>query len=329
MGWDVPYTINGAKHSAAVFRKQAQRPATDQTGVARPGDLKVVPLPSAADGFRILEGGLSLRSRFPGRGRESYGVENSDGAIDITGVEGTGSSPRRDAIVVEVLDPNYLPIEHADVSPQNYMAVEVVQNVPTAKDITGVPGFENRTAYVLAFIEWPAGQTSIQESYLKDARRVALPRTERVWRPVNLSALQRLSSTTAYPAGGQTWPSEFTGEVGKIHCPDWATHARIRMDWGSVRFVLACMGSLWVQLGQNVHPDVKRTQSMSFDGATESREGLFVVDTLAIPESMRGSDQWFFPRANLAAAISNSAQQPYVNTSSGIVLDVEFFQEAV
>lgn len=335
------YALDGTVIPGAGLRRQLQDSAGEGSGVVRAGDLKVTQMDVPGAGVKIASGSVLVQSRAPGvRELETYGVPLYEAqnylGDDGAGIPGTGSSVpsggRRDMLFVEILDPDlptwYTP--QANWAEGASTKLSIVQNVPaTARTMDDVPALANVTGYAVAKITYPASTTTVTNAMIEDLRNVQSPKSVRVWRPVNLSELQRLSSTAAYPTGGQTWPTEFTGEAGKLSIPKWATHARIRMDWGSVRFLAAAAGLMWVQVGQNVHPDVKRTQMMSFDAAASSRESLFVVDTIAIPASMRGTDQWFYPRANLSAAIATESQRPYVNTSSGLVLDVEFFQNAV
>lgn len=333
----VPYAMDGTTIPGEGLRRQSQRDAGAGSGVARPGDLKVTQMNTPGTGVRIAAGDDIIQCRAPGRDRESYSTPNfsaQDWMGDAgTGIPGTGSgSGRRDMIIHEILDPSlprhYTPQEQWPAGA--YSKISVVPGVAaSAKTVADVPALNDVTCYELTAINWPAATATITNAMLEDLRVVHTPFSARAWRTLNLSVLQRLSATTAYPTGGQTWPSEFTGEVGKIKIPERATHARIRMDWGSVRFIIATQGLLWVQVGQNTHPDVQRTRAMSFDAAATSREGLFIADTIPIPASMRGTEQWFFPRGNLSAAISADTQRPYVNTSSGIVLDVEFFEDTV
>ena len=52
------------------------------------------------------------------------------------------------------------------------------------------------------------------------------------------------------------------------------------------------------------------------------------AQTVAIPVSMRGTKQWFYPRARLKSA-QGANLRPFVDTGSAVVLDVEFFNQPV
>ncbi|MBK0418272.1 hypothetical protein JD276_04405 [Leucobacter sp. CSA1] len=295
MAWLVPYVINGAQHTASLFRRQAQRPATDTSGVARPDDLKVTQLPQAEAGVRIMPGGLTIQSRFPNRDRESYGVENADGAVDITGLTGTTSAARRDAVIVQVLDPNYMAITHEAAALENYTRVTVVQDVSTsAKQIGDIPSMNGVTGYVLAFIDWPANQTVVQGSYIKDARKLASPkRTD--------------GTTIAYPTGATTtgrripngptaygdWPLE-GNERPLVEIPTWATYilvtAIVEGAWyaGGSNTTANTVGATRVALGGQYSENGILVKGQDDRG---DRHGFAIIGRVAIPEAMRGTTQ--------------------------------------
>lgn len=334
--------IDGTVIPGAELRRNTQRDAGEGSGVARPGDLKITQMDTPGAGVKIAVGDALIQSRAPGAGRETYGVplvtsQNYVGDAG-SGLPGTGSSVpvdgyRRDMFFLEVLDPGlptfYTP--QAEWPAGQSVKLSVIQNVgPTARRIEDVPALANVTGLALAAAKYPPSTATVTDAMLEDLREVHSPRSKRVLRAVNLSAVQRLSTTAAYPTGGTTFPAEFTGEAGKIRVPLWATRVRVVMTWGSVRFAgtSTAAGLMWVQMGQNVHPDVRRTNAGSFDANPGSRDTWIVADTIDVPESMRGTDEWFFPRANLEASQSVE-NQPFINTTSSLVLDVEFFGDAV
>lgn len=335
MGFITPYVINGAAHSAALFRRQAQRPASDQAGVSRPGDLLVAPLNVPADGFRVAVGGASIPSRYAGRDRESYGVENSESEIVVTGVTGTGSQGgRRDAVVVEVLDPNYTDITHAEAEPLNYTRIRVVQGVPAgARTVADIPALDGVTAYVLAFIEWPASTGTITAAMIKDARVLANP----LYKPVKVSfalsgdAVEAVTSTSGYPAGGQTWPLQ--AEVAEqllIDIPEWATHVAAGVKFYGVLYPGGdAWGAVWLRIGANTGVYIS-SQDSQWDAdktADRTRATLGFADTIAIPASMRGTRQQFRPRAlRLGGTNATTARLDRV---SSIEMDLMFLQRAV
>lgn len=338
MGFITPYVINGAAHSAALFRRQAQRPASDQAGVSRPGDLRVSPLNVPADGFRVAVGGASIPSRYPGRERESYGVENADTEITVTGVVGTGSqATRRDAIIVEVLDPNYTAITHEDAAPLNYTQVRVVQNVATsARTIADIATLDGVTGYVLAFIEWPASTGTITASMISDARSLSRPQEKTVVRGINLSTTQTVTATSAFPSGGQTFPAEAEadGELD-ILIPDFAVEMTVLQSWNQVVYPGKgnAYGDMWLQIGSTNDPTNIKTDATrwSADDSTIADRGTVAHSvTLRVPENLRGRRVRFYPRANrvFPTGTGSNDKSIYADTKSGWQMTVVFREVA-
>lgn len=347
MAWLVPYVINGAAHSAALFRRQAQRPATDQVGVSRPGDLKVSQLSAAATGFRIAQGGLSLPSRFPGRGRESYGVENGDAVIDVNDVAGTGSSARRDAIVVEILDPNYRPVTHEVAALTNYMEVHVVQGVGAgAKTIDDIATFNNRTAYVLAFINWPESTTAITNAMIQDARSLANPkRSEALYARPRIgadetSAQQFLTGKDSnggeYFPGGAGSPNTFQVDV-----PEWATRMVIDASWMTVMLKGNPYGSHWIEFGDEYKPHTWpnqrqyefATQQFGFnapDSTDIKSTNFLLMDEVPVPAKLRGKRVTFaFKASRRDETQINASNQVSMLWNSGLGCRITFAEAAV
>lgn len=349
MTWLVPYVINGAAHSAALFRRQAQRPSNDQTGVARPADLKVMPLPSAGPGFRIAQGGLSIVSRFPGRDRESYGVENGDSVLTVDGVNGTGSAARRDAVVVEVIDPNYLTSEwtHDTAAPLNYMKVHVVEGVDVAaKDIDGLGAtWRDRTAYVLAFINWPANQTSVQASYIEDARQLANPlRSEETFARPRIAADEvnnRQFLTVKESSGGEVFPGgPGSPNQFQIDVPIWATRMIVDPRWMTVLMKGNPWGYYWLEWGTEYRPNTwPNKQSYEFasqkfgfhapNTADTKGTNLLLMEDVPVDEKLRGKRVTFaFKASRRDESQINSTHQVWMEADSGLGCRITFTQSA-
>lgn len=313
MAWLTPYTINGAAHSAALFRRQAQRPASDQVGVSRPGDLKVRALSVPGQGFRVAVGGASIPSRYSGRARESYGVENGDSQITVEGVNGTGSaSTRRDLVVVEVLDHNHMGITWEEAEALNFMRVRIVEGVGASvtriEQLTSTQ-YQTMTGYAIAAINWPKSTGTVTDDMIEDLREVAQPREKTVVRAFGVSgSSERLTNNTIWP-GGTTWPDATRAEANfGIEIPEWATQVLIIMTVSGVQMNNVdtsggdASGWFWVQLGTNTNPDVRRTEATRWDAdkkAATHRTIFRTADTISVPAAFRGTTQRFFPRGNV------------------------------
>ncbi|MCW2287045.1 hypothetical protein EDF60_1696 [Leucobacter luti] len=347
--FEVPWAVDKAKHSARLFRRQAQKETGEGTGVDRPGDLKVLPLNTPGAGFRVVPGGAMVQSRdTSASARESYGPILTREKT-MLGVPGTGSGAgRRDLVILEITDPEMESVEYPPptdpigeggwLDGDNFTKITVIQDVDAMVPAAQRPvrsleqlttgDYAHVTGVTLAAITWPASTGTITAGMLEDLRKVHNPKSQRALRTVNLSDVQRLSASSVYP-GGQTFPAEFGDDPAQVlEVPVWATGVRVSMRWTGVKYPASstAKGKYWVQLGQTSNPDVRRSGMGAFDTTQDVWE---LGATLSVPASMQGTQQRIFPRATLDVAIPTTNLQPYVNTTTSMVLDVEFFSDAV
>lgn len=336
-----PYAMDGTVIPGAGLRRQLNRETGGGSGVAQSGDLKITQLDTPGAGVKIAAGDDLVQCRAPGRERETYGVplftsQNYMGDSGV-GLPGTGSSGgRRDMIIHEILDPD-LPRHYTPVEDWPAGAVSKLSVVPgvssTARRVSDVPELNEVTCYALAAINYPASTSTVTDAMVEDLRDIMKPDSWRVFRTVDLSAAQKLSSTTAFPAGGQAFPLELEAADRNIDIPIWATHANVLLILGSVRMPAGsnAAGTYWVQIGGNAHPDAVRSTQGAFQGdgqSNDSRETWMNAGKMSIPASMRGTRQGFFPKARLSSA-QVEAMRPELNTTSSVLLDVEFLQEPI
>lgn len=345
MAFDVPYVINGSKHSARLFRRQYQNSSGEGSGVTRAGDLRVEPLNVPGPGFRVAPGGATVQSRDTfASSRESYGPVN-DQEIVVTGVPGTGSGEtRRDLVILEITDPQMESVTYPEpTTPEgwqdgdNFCRITIIQDVdslvPAAErpvrslDQITTGAYANVSGVALAAITYPASTSTITASMVEDLRKVQSPKRDIHTRNYELTSGQEsaITATSAYPAGA-TWPShaEVDDAWARILIPEWATRMRVVMTWNGVLIPGgAATGWAWVQVGLNTNPDRVVTQGRRWN---TQRDGWRATGTVAVPESMRGTVQGFFPRATRLSGTNSTA--PVLDASSGLDLLVEFLQVA-
>lgn len=325
MGWYVPWVIDGADHSARLFRRAYQESVGDGSGVSRPGDLKVSALSVPGQGFRVAPGGGVAQSRDTlASARETYSAIN-DAQIIVEDVVGTGSgSTRRDLVVLEITDPEMESVEYpAPTDPEGsggwqdgdtFCRITVIQNVDalvpqserpvTSLDQIRSGDYANVTGVTLAAINWPKSTGTIAPSMIEDLREVQNPRTRTEVRSFNLTGPETKERVTAqYPAFA-TWPpqSETAGDLD-VFIPAWATVMKVVMTVSG--FVAPGAGNAYgrfaAQIGANVNPNKVVTQETrwSLDGtAAAYRDSVRVADTRAVPAALRGTTQRIYPRAN-------------------------------
>lgn len=322
----VPWVIDGAKHSARLFRREHQQMVGVGSGVSRPGDLKVSALAVPGAGFRVAAGGGTAQSRdTDSTERESYAPIN-DAQISVLDLPGTGSSGgRRDLVILEITDPEMSSVSYpAPVEPKGTGAW---LDGATFNRITVIPGvgagvtslnqittgaFANVTGITLAAINYPPSTATITNAMIEDLREVQLPREKTVVRAFGVGGTaDKLTALGAYPAGGTTWPNQTMAETNfRIDIPEWATQASVIMTVAGVQMNNVttlggdAAGWFWVQLGLSADPSVVRTEPTRWDAdakAAQHRTVFRTADTITIPAGLRGTTQRFVPRANVTS----------------------------
>lgn len=308
----------GAEHSAEMVRRELFASQGGAEGIAEPSDLRVRPLAIPGGGVRVSIGSGFMKARNAGATNEMYmGSVVTEETVTIP--PNNGSSMRRDLIVMRVHDPFWQgspwPDPGADiVDPEEaaearanaqYIFIDRIPSVPAGTTrLQDVTGYENDTAITLARLDIPGTTGTITNTMITDLRKIAKPREETVVRAFGVSGSdEKLTATTAYPAG-ETWPDATVAETNfRLAIPEWATQAVIVMTISGVQYPGAgdAAGWYWAQIGQNTDADVKRTETTRWDiPATGGRQRATWVtgDTVSIPASMRGTTKRFYPRAN-------------------------------
>ena len=323
MSFLTPYVIDGKAHSATLFRRAFQTLNSGVEGVNLASDLAVVPLETPGAGFRVLPGDAVIRSRTPGRERESYHVA-ATAAITVNNVPGTGSSGgRRDAVIVEVRDPE-MPGVSQD---EDTVRIRVIQNVGSAQQLAQISGESRTTGYVLAFIEYAGANTStITGAMIKDARERANTGTKmfQFARPrVASDDAQRYLTTFVanggeYFPGGGSVPNTFT-----ITVPEQATHVAIDASWLNVTLQSPAnpSGRFWVEFGneyrQATWPGKQHleftTEKFAFGAPrtanrTDGMSVNFLLSQIVpVPQKLRGKKCTFAFKAGLDNGVAKNA----------------------
>lgn len=328
----VPWFIQApAEHSAEVARTLAYQAIGGKEGLARRGDLTVQALPVPGGAVQVLPGAAGILNRGSGGAGQAY-VGRVGAAVSVP-IAATGSgSGRSDLIVFRVDDPQYGGAVPPSAENGPYIMLDVVSGVPAGTvRVQDVPGHEADSAVTLARVDLPASTGTVTGAMITNVSKVANPLTESVLRTYALvtADLVTLTATSAYPAGGQTWPVAVEAAWGEIDIPEWATRAKIVMTWAGVLQPAGdAWGGVWVQVGPTANPDNVKTQLVRWDSpkaSNASRTVVIAADDIPIPTALRGTSQKFYPRANVEAGSTNSAR-PSLDWGSAMVLQVEFYE---
>lgn len=315
----VPYFVGGGfEHSAEILRAALAASTSGAEGVLRPEDFKVSPTPVPGGSVNVLPGNALLRNTYGGGGSQSYALRAPD-QTEVS-ILATGSAGgRTDLVVARVDDPTYA---GTGFDPATFEAAkfEVIRGVPA--NTTSVKSLNlPYPAIALALVTLPASTGTVTASMIKDLRSVALPRTLR-----RLYTIQP-TSPVQLPPDATAW-ANFPRDRFSIEIPDWATHAVLHAELGSM-FVNGSASNLAVVTG--------KVRFLLGDVATEAswfthrsnaqglRFGTAVADTVKIPTNRRGTVA--LSAAQLISSTDSTASW-YMDSYSFSTVDVEFQERA-
>ncbi|HEX5566746.1 MAG TPA: hypothetical protein VFY14_07440 [Streptomyces sp.] len=315
----VPIAVTGAPHTAQQFRMMVKDLARNQQGVTTGADLKVSALPVNGAGVQVGDGSAVIAGRkSPVQG--SYSVYNV-GASTVP-VAATGGTGRSDLLVLRVEDPEYEGNRDPETDPVTFF--EIIPNV--ASNATTVPA--GYSAIPLARIDIPASTATITNAMIKDLRRVANPRRDRVLTPYHYPGpLTEISGTSetwkTFPALASASPP---GAMAAIAVPAWAASAKVVFGvtglrlvdgnvWGNIRFQLGT-----VEAGQYIAIDDNQ-------GTGPRRMYVEMSDTIDLTTTagaaLRGTTQPFYSRMRTRAS---NVGRIGVDGTTSFKIDIEFLE---
>ena len=317
MSFQTPYVIDGAEHSAALFRRALQTQNGGVEGVSQPKDFAVVPYRVPGKGVGVWRGDMLIKSRAPGRERETYHLSMTE--IENVRLSGTGSSgARNDAIIVEVRDPAMPGVPD---NPGEYARVRVIENVGNPRTIDDIPGMAGVTGYLLAVIEYGAANVgAVTWSMIRDCRKLtATPTSEVVWTVPRLDDYQtnEIYLNTYYDQGGEFFPGgEKTPNMFEVNIPEWATFMIVDARWIGVSLLSKYNpgGRYWMEYGDELRryngwPGKQayefKTQEFLFSSVMGSypneanTQNWLLMDTEPVPRKLRGKRATFAFKAAL------------------------------
>lgn len=339
--FEVPWVVNGSKHSARLFRRTLQQQVGPGSGVDRLGDLKVQALNVPGAGFRVAPGGGVAQSRdTDSAARESYGPILTR-ELTVSGVPGTGSSGgRRDLVILEITDPEMesksYPAPTATEGWQdgdNFVRVSVIADVDSLVPVAERPvkrleqiksgAWANVTGVTLAAVSWPKSTGTITNAMIEDLRQVQSPRTMR--RMVTVFPPNSVGNGRAMPVGVYgSWPL-IDSERPVVEVPEWATKVRISCTMAGVRFSAPATGATvgGLRTGFGATPPGENTIMVEDIGSTAGRHLYAVIGTHDVPAAVRGTRQVI----NVQAARTAGTGQWLADYQTSILIDYEFSGE--
>jgi hypothetical protein len=317
----VPWLVGGgAEHSPDICRVLSYAALGGAEGVIGVADMRVLAQTTPGSTVRITPGAAAITNTSPGVINETYIARNA--SETNVSIAATASSARYDLVVARIMDPQFPPWSPpVDAVHGPYVEAYVVSGVSStttsAADLNlGYP------ALALARIAVPANTSTITQAMITDLREVARPRSQRFLRTVSLASGQTDSLGTG-ATDGEVWPDAgaFT-----LPIPSWATTAYIKAEWFGIKIPNNSnyYGSLWVRVGSAS----VQSQTTGFNTVTisnDQRVAMGLADDIAIPASMRGTNQVVTLRGRNAGGNNGFI---IADEFSSISLDITFAEQA-
>lgn len=288
---NIPWAIEGGKHTAGAARRVLHKGTGGAEGVAGFADLRVRQAAVANGTVIVSAGGAVMVSRYAGVRGESYDGENlSDTVLNVT-ANGSGAL-RYDLVIARIDDWNF-PGQQAkpaslptDTVPAFKLAVitGVSAATRTAKELNlGYP------AIALARIALPAATSAVTQAMILDLRKKVNPLRERFLglKSIPNGSTSVLDKTQAQ--GDEIFPVEGSWTVD---VPEWATRLKLKLDFNALVAPPGggAAGYLWARIGAG-RSDAFITETTQYDTTTSTsyfRFSTAVVAELAVPKAMRG-----------------------------------------
>lgn len=310
---NIPWMIQGGKHSAASGRRVLHKAVGGREGVGGSADLRVRQATVANGTVIVGPGGATMVNRYPGVAGEAYDGQNLTDTVVNIAANGGGST-RYDLIIARIDDwnmpgaqatPGTLP---TDTVPAFKLAViqGVASSVKTAKELN-----LNYPAIALARLAIPAATSAITTAMITDLRVLAQPRRTR--------DLYNTQPTVATVANSST-TIDFAPQANRnIEVPDWATQVKVIGHIVGVKCnTAAATGNVAGYFGSLAIAN----NATDMDAFT--RQTWMIADTLAVPAAMRGTSQLLRLRANRSSGTGTFQTDQYTT----ILWDVEFLEVA-
>lgn len=331
IGFDsAAWSIDGARIDSELMRVLSYASIGGAEGIITPGDCRVHQLDVPGPQVVIDTGALGVLNR--NADNQAY-IANARrlSKLDVTATDSSGG--RSDLVVVRMDDPGYPGgpiVPEEDAPAYQYVKPVVLQNVPPTTDRFEQLGLPY-SGYALARIDIPASTATITDGLIKNLRKVANPRRERVSERYNITyAPNDMNSTNVwarYPDVPQT----------PLDIPEWATEMFVRVDVTGIMSINAGHSGHWSvfigpydqlrEIGGAIPPGVKPTQAVYYNQQTwgDATESFILTDRIDIPTEMRGTRQWLTTNVIRGDGVGFWRS----NIATHVVADVEFLETAV
>lgn len=308
--------IDGSQVTGEMLRRALYASTGGNTGISRPGDLKVTAQTTPGSTIRVARGGGVIATSFsdadPG---QSYAVSNT-ASTSIAVPANTGTVTKTWHVIYKVRDPQY----QGEVIPSNpatdsYGDLLVVDTLPSA-----------RPYLYLAQLKVPGQTATITNAMITDKRQLAQPRTERILkaRAINTDDTQTL--TESNPAANfKDFPAS---EDFEMYVPEWVRQFRVVVTYYNFKIVTpgtnrsAFTVDMKLPSGANLKTLNPGYSNVSSNDTGTNRTTTGLADTFTIPAEWRGQTIRVIPRGRKVSGNRNVT----LDTSSAYTIDIEMVE---
>ncbi len=314
-----PWARSGGSTTAGMGRLLAYSSAPP--GVTRPTDLRVYASTPSADSFvHVAVGGISIPNRYSSAMAESY-VARATQVTDVQ-IPASTTSLRRHLLCIRVTDPQYggqVPGDGKYVYP--VLVSDVADSVWRAEQVSSLL---NVPAYAIARIDMPAGISNVQQSYIREARELSMPRYGVYNKLIKFPATEAdvLVSNTSW----FNWPNLLADDVA---IPAWCNWIDAEIELLGFKANAAADVDTRVNIGNGSM--IGPTFRWDYNGARNTAVGT--VETfqhlsalsMAVPSGIRGTVQTM--RLNAMRVFTQNTGRVWTDQEGQLRIRCEFLEK--
>lgn len=327
------YAIDGALLSSALARQAEYAVGGRNAGVVNAGDLKVTQLDTPGVGVKIASGVALILNGYQSTINEAYVVSNpSSHTVPSSEMPASNPSAKSYILAIVIGDPAFNQVGHPWMAASDppageettfqYVRPTLVEVAAGATSISGA----NYPYYALARIDVPANTTTIIDSYIKDLRKLTLPRQSQ---QIFVSPSSTYSANDRYIPAGSTYADWGAADFApSVAVPSWANRCIVV---ASINGVQLADTSVNVKGGVRAQFGSTEAGATSFDMPVSTgpiRANLQCAGSFTVSDAMKGTSQSLrIEGFENAPASPTQNQKLRLMNGSQVIFDVRFFEE--
>lgn len=323
------WAIDGALMASSLARRAEYAATGGSEGIVSKGDLKVRQLSTPGIGIQIDAGVGLVLNDYQTSPNETYVVSNP-AAHTITAGSMPPSNPAAKSYMVAVVvgDPEFSQVGHpfmssSDPAPGTETTFTYVRPVLIEVPPNTTKLDVDYPALPLARIDVPPNTTTIIDSYIKDVRQLAQPRSKTAINHATAGGNNTLNGGSGgTPGVYEGFPAS---DVVTAYVPEWATVAKVTGFLEGARLTKAGQGKLRATIVGGGSTAATNVDESAPRNATD-RVSYNIGGSIDIPANLRGTTVAF----RVEGTPNNTASKGFLTTVSGAtsaLLQVIFEEE--